>query len=124
MDEQTTATSSWQPEETPQLTVDVYRRDNTIFIVSTLAGVRKEDLDISLDGNNITIRGNRRRPYVADQGMLLEECFWGEFARELTISETFDIEKVAAKLENGVLIVEVPVIITAGQKKVPVEFRM
>jgi HSP20 family protein len=124
MEEKTTASDNWQPEEVPQLTVDVYRKENMIYIVSTVAGVRREDIDISIDGNNITIRGNRRRPYAAEQGMLLEECFWGEFSRELTISETFDIEKVGAKLENGVLTVEVPVIITSGHKKVPVEIRM
>lgn len=123
MDEQQKP-ANWQPEEVPQLTVDVYRKENTIFIVSTVAGVRREDIDVSIDGNNIMIRGNRRKPYAADQGMLLEECFWGEFSRELTISETFDIEKVVAKLENGVLIVEVPIIITAGHKKVPVQFAM
>ena len=124
MEEKTTAGDNWQPEEVPQLTVDVYRKENMIYIVSTVAGVRREDIDISIDGNNITIRGNRRRPYAAEQGMLLEECFWGEFSRELTISETFDIDKVAAKLENGVLTVEVPVIITSGHKKVPVEIKM
>lgn len=116
--------ANWQPEEVPQLTVDVYRKENTIYIVSTVAGVRREDIDVSIDGNNIMIRGNRRKPYAADQGVLLEECFWGEFSRELTISETFDIEKVLAKLENGVLTVEVPIIITTGHKKVPVQFSM
>jgi HSP20 family protein len=124
MDEQNKTSTNWQPEEVPQLTVDVYRKENMIYIVSTVAGVRREDIDITIDGNNITIRGNRRRPYAPDQGMLLEECFWGEFSRELTVSETFDIEKVGAKLENGVLTVEVPVIITTGHKKVPVEVRM
>lgn len=123
MDENKTGTN-WQPEEVPQLTVDVYRKENMIFIVSTVAGVRREDIDITIDGNNITIRGNRRKPYAADQTMLLEECFWGEFSRELTISETFDIEKVGAKLENGVLTVNIPVIVTSGHKKVPVEVRM
>lgn len=122
MDE--TKTQDWKPEDVPQLTVDVYRKENTIYIVSTVAGVKREDIDITIDGNNITIRGNRRKPYAPDQTMLLEECFWGEFSRELTISETFDIEKVAAKLENGVLMVEVPIVIVTGHKKVPVQLSM
>lgn len=122
MDEQKTQ-GSWQPDEVPQLTVDVFRKENTIYIVSTVAGVRREDIDISIDGNNITIRGNRRKPYAPDQQLLLEECFWGEFSRELTISETFDIEKVAAKLENGVLMIEIPIVIVSGHKKVPIEMR-
>ena len=48
-------TVSWKPEEVPQLTVDVYRQDNIIFVVSTVAGVNPKDLDISIETNVLSI---------------------------------------------------------------------
>lgn len=112
--------SDWSPEDVPQLTVDVYRKSNVIYIVSTVAGVSAEDLDVAVDGQNITIRGARKKPYDAGQEMLLEECFWGEFSRELTISENFDIEKIEADLSNGILTVMIPIVIISGHKKIAV----
>lgn len=110
---------TWQPDEVPQLTVDVYRKDNIIYIVSTVAGVNREDLDVSVDGQNITIKGNRKKPYTADATeSLLEECFWGEFSRELTISEHFDLDRIAADLSNGILTISVPIVVVSGHKKI------
>jgi HSP20 family protein len=114
--------NDWTPEEVPQLTVDVYRKANIIFIVSTVAGVKPEDLDVSVDGHNVTVKGSRKKPYESSQEMLLEECFWGDFSRDLTISENFDIDRIKASLENGILIIEVPIVIITGQKKIPVNF--
>ena len=112
--------TEWTAEEVPQLTVDVYRKDNVIYIVSTVAGVSADDLDVTVDGQNITIKGSRKKPYAEDQEMLLEECFWGDFSRELTISENFDIEKIEADLTNGILTVTIPVVVISGHKKINV----
>lgn len=112
--------TEWTAEEVPQLTVDVYRKDNVIYIVSTVAGVAADDLDVTVDGQNITIKGSRKKPYAEDQEMLLEECFWGDFSRELTISENFDIEKIEADLTNGILTVTIPVVVISGHKKINV----
>jgi HSP20 family protein len=111
---------SWSPEEVPQLTVDVYRSNNVIFIVSTVAGVAAADLDVAVEGQNVLIKGTRRKPYPETQEMLLEECFWGEFTRELTISENFDIDRIKADLSNGILTIEIPIVIVSGNRKIPV----
>jgi HSP20 family protein len=113
--------SSWAPDEVPQLTVDVYRKDDTIFVVSTVAGVNPDDLDISIENNTLSIKGVRKKPYDEKQSnMLLEECFWGEFYRELTINENLNVEEIKANLNQGVLIVEIPILKLASQKKIEV----
>jgi HSP20 family protein len=115
--------SAWKPEEVPQLTVDVYRQSDSIFVVSTVAGVNPKDLDISIENNTLSIKGIRRKPYDDTQStVLLEECFWGEFYRELTINENLDIEHIKAALNQGVLIIEIPILKLASQKKITVDF--
>jgi len=106
----TTEENTWTPEPVPQLTVDVYRRDDIIYVVSTVAGVTNEDLDVSIDNNVLSIKGIRRKPYVdSDCDLLLNECFWGEFYRELTINEKIDISKIKADLNDGILVIEIPI---------------
>ena len=111
----------WNPEEVPQLTVDVYREDDVILIVSTVAGVSSKDLDISVEGNTLSIKGVRKKPYT-EKGvvMLLEECFWGEFYRELTINEDLDISKIKASLNHGILVIEVPLLKSKPQRRISV----
>jgi HSP20 family protein len=121
----TTTTSNddnaWTPEEIPQLTVDVYRKENSIFVVSTVAGVGPEDIDINIEGNVLTIKGVRRKPYSEKDNMvLLEECFWGEFVRKLTINERLDVDKIQADLNQGILTVELPILKITHHKKIAV----
>lgn len=111
---------AWTPEDIPQLTVDVYRKGDIIYVVSTVAGVEANDLDITVDGNDLTIRGSRKRPYPEDQQLLLNECFWGEFSRELTINENINVDEITAELSNGVLTVMIPIIVISGHKRISV----
>ncbi len=102
--------AAWTPEPVPQLTVDVYRKEDIIYVVSTVAGVSNEDLDISMDNNVLSIKGIRRKPYSdEDCDVLLSECFWGEFYRELTINEKIDIAKISADLNEGILVIKIPI---------------
>lgn len=115
---------SWRPEEVPQLTVDVYRQGEVIFVVSTVAGVNPKDLDISIENNVLSIKGVRRKPYTEEAStMLLEECFWGEFYRELTINENIDVDSIKATINQGVLIVEVPLLQITPHRKIEVDFK-
>lgn len=118
-----TATTSvtWQPEEVPQLTVDVYRQDNIIYIVSTVAGVSPQNLDISIENNTLSIKGLRKKPYPDDSNVLLEECFWGEFYRELTINENIDVEAIKATINHGILVIEVPLLQITPHRKIQVQ---
>jgi HSP20 family protein len=116
--------SDWKPEEVPQLTVDVYRSGDSIFVVSTVAGVNPKDLDISVEGNTLSVKGIRRRPYSDDDNvLLLEECFWGEFYRELTINENLDVDRIKATLNQGVLIVEVPILKLSSHRRIEVDMQ-
>lgn len=112
----------WQPEDVPQLTVDVYKKNQMIYVVSTVAGVKSSDLDIAINDNTLSINGVREKPYGEEGNeVLLEECFWGSFSREITINETLNVDEINAKLKNGVLTIEIPIYKITAQRKINVK---
>lgn len=114
--------TSWKPEEVPQLTVDVYRKADSIFVISTVAGISHTDLDISIENNTLSIKGFRNKPYQIDGiEVLLEECVWGEFFREITINENLDVSKIKAILKDGILTIEIPILKVLASRRIAVE---
>lgn len=113
---------SWKPDEVPQLTVDVYKEGENIFLISTVAGVQPADLDVSVEGSTVIIKGTRRPPYPLNSKVLLSECFWGEFQRELDLNENLDMDNIKASLKQGILTVEIPIIRLTNSKQIKVDF--
>lgn len=80
-----------------QVAVDIYEQDNYYIIKAPIAGVRLSDLDIEISDNVITIRGNRQQTdSVPNDQYYLQECFWGEFSRSVTLPTSIDPKKVKA----------------------------
>lgn len=92
-----------------QLSVDVYQTEDSVVIQSTVAGVRVEDLDISVNNDMVTIRGIRRRDEeVKPENYFYQECYWGGFSRSIILPFDVKTEKVSATLKNGILTVILP----------------
>jgi HSP20 family protein len=93
-----------------QLAVDVYQdNENHVVITSTVAGVAREDLDISINNDMVTIRGRRKPPHVvSDEQYFYQECFWGGFSRSIILPVDVKAEQAKATLKNGVLTVVLP----------------
>jgi HSP20 family protein len=92
-----------------QLAVDVYQTEDDVIIQSTLAGVRVEDIDITVNNDMVTIRGLRRREQdVPTQQYFYQECYWGGFSRSIILPYDVKADKVSAKLKNGILTVVLP----------------
>lgn len=92
-----------------QLAVDVYQTKDAVVVRSTLAGVKPEDLDVTLNNDVITIRG-RRVPEVevAKEDYLYQECYWGGFSRSIVLPVEVKPMGVSATLKNGILTVVLP----------------
>ena len=78
------AKESWL-EPVGQLAVDVYQTENELVIQSAIAGVKSEDLDISLEGDVITISGERKKPFEEKEDYFSQECYWGKFSRQIIL---------------------------------------
>ena len=80
-----------------QVAVDIYEHDGYYIIKAPIAGVRLSDLDIEISDNVITIRGTRQQTdAIPSDQYYLQECFWGEFARSVTLPFSIDPKKVKA----------------------------
>ena len=76
----------WLTESEGQLTIDVYQTPNEIVIKSTIAGVKPEDIDISMTNDMITIKGNRKKDEEAkEEDYYYQECYWGPFSRSIIL---------------------------------------
>lgn len=96
-------------DEDGQLSVDVYETDKDIIIKSTIAGVKPEDLDISIHNDMLTIRGKREHEEkIEKENYFYRECYWGNFSRSIILPVDVLAEKIDATIKNGVLTVVLP----------------
>lgn len=116
----------WLPDqyEEGQLSIDVYQTPEHLVVKSTIAGVKPEDIDISINNDMLTIRGRREmNEVVRDQDYLYRECYWGSFSRSIILPIEIKAEKIEAFLENGVLTVMLPKAKTSKQISIKVRER-
>ena len=93
-------------EPVGQLAVDVYQTEVELIIQSAIAGVKPEDLDISLEGDVITIAGERKRPVDETGDYFSQECYWGKFSRQIILPVEVDPNKIEANLKDGILTIK------------------
>lgn len=92
-----------------QLSVDVYEDGDNIVIKSTIAGVKSEDVDISINNEMITIKGRRQQnETINEDNYYYQECYWGSFSRSIILPVEIQPDKVDASLKNGVLKIILP----------------
>ncbi|MFH1187729.1 MAG: Hsp20/alpha crystallin family protein [bacterium] len=105
-----------------QLSVDVYQTEKDIVIKSTIAGIRPEDIEITINNDMVTIRGSRSQEMEIDKNdYLFQECYWGGFSRSIILPQPVKADKVSSTLENGILTIRLPM--APQVKKVDVKVR-
>jgi len=90
-----------------RLPLDVYTTPEEIVIVASLPGLNSEDVDVSIDGDQLTIRGELRPP-LENVDYLFQERAYGPFSRTLTLNVPVDTDQAEAVFENGVLTLTLP----------------
>ncbi|HCA47597.1 MAG TPA: Hsp20/alpha crystallin family protein [Armatimonadetes bacterium] len=84
--------------------VDVYQTDDEVVVKAQLPGVKKENIDVTIEDNMLTIRAEtRREEEVDDEGYFRRELRYGTWARRLPLPAAVDEEQVSAKMADGVL---------------------
>jgi len=112
---------NWAGDSEGQLTIDVYQTENDIVIKSTIAGVKPEDLDVSINNDMVTIRGDRKNEEkVEGENYYYQECYWGTFSRSVILPVEVLADKVEASMKNGILTVRLPKADTTKTKKIQV----
>ena len=89
--------------------VNLTETDEAVFVECELPGVKSEDIDISVEGGELTIRGERKAPQEAPaETYHRRERGCGPFERVVELPAQVDVDKVEAKLTNGVLDIKLP----------------
>lgn len=88
-----------------QVALDIFEYDDYYILKAPIAGVRLSDLDIEVNDNVLTIRGNRRQnDAIPDDQYYLKECFWGEFQRSVTLPCSIDPRHVKATFNKDCIL--------------------
>jgi HSP20 family protein len=105
-----------------QLTVDVYQTPEEIIIRSIVAGVRPDDLDISISRDMVTIRGTREEhKEVSEDNYFHKELYWGSFSRTVLLPAEVEVEDAKAQEKHGLLTIRLPKIDKEKQTKLKVK---
>ena len=108
--------SRWNPA------VNVYQDKDQFIVVAELPGVKKEEIEISLHDDTLTISGERKREGSSEQ-VLLTERFYGKYQRSLTLPTAVDPDKVKASYRDGLLQVVLPKAEEAKSKQIEVALK-
>ncbi|MFA6476579.1 MAG: Hsp20/alpha crystallin family protein [Candidatus Paceibacterota bacterium] len=108
-------------EEVGELSVDVYQTDNDIVVQAMIAGVRPEDLNVSITREMVTIEGRRQKvTEVERDGYFMKELYWGAFARKILLPCEVEPSEAEAYEKSGLLTLRMPKIDKARTQKVKV----
>src|SRR3984957_10407499 len=97
------ALTTWAPA------VDIYETPNELVVKADLPDVNEKDIDVRVENNLLTIRGERKfEKSVAEENFLRVERTYGSFSRSFSLPNTLNAEAIAAEYANGVLTVTLP----------------
>lgn len=98
--------ANWIEEENEEaeLAIDVYETNTEIVVQTFVAGVKPDDLDLSIARDTLTITGKREESRTIDEDKyFIKELYWGRFARTITLPAEIEPEEVEATEKHGLL---------------------
>jgi HSP20 family protein len=107
-----------------QMRMDVSEKDNNYEIKADLPGVKKEDINIRIDGNVVQIDAEMKRDKETrgpDNRVLRSERYRGSVSRSFSLAQEVDESKVKANYADGVLTLELPKKASAAAKKIAIQ---
>jgi len=105
-----------------QLAIDVYQTDRDLVIQSAVAGIKPENLDISIENDQILIKGSREKPAEeGERNYFYQECYWGPFSRQIILPEEVDPSRAEAAMKEGILTIRIPKIERKKRRKIVVK---
>ncbi|MFY9315633.1 MAG: Hsp20/alpha crystallin family protein [Burkholderiales bacterium] len=109
--------------ESPRLTVDVTEKNGAYVVTAELPGVKKEDIQVDVDGAQVTLTAEVKREKQAAEGerVLHAERFYGKVARSFTLPQELDQAKAEAKFHDGVLELTLPKKAAAARKAITIQ---
>lgn len=112
----------WMQEYEGQLAIDAYQNDDSVVLKAPIAGVKPEELEISITEDAVTIKGERKEEKALTRdNYFCQECYWGSFSRMFSLPIAVDSEKAKASLKNGILTIVIPKLEKSKKKIIKVK---
>ncbi len=110
-------------EETEgELAIDMYQTPADIVVKTMVAGVRPEDLDITITRDMVTVKGKREESNdYSEDDFFHKELYWGTFSRTVVLPQEIEVEEAEATNKNGLLTITLPKLDKNKQAKVKVK---
>ena len=110
-------------EALPRMKVDVVEKNGAYLVTAELAGVRKEDINVSIDGAQVTLEAEvkREKEVSKDERVLHSERVFGKVTRSFTLPQEVDEAKADAKFRDGVLELTLPKRAAAQRKSITIQ---
>jgi len=112
-----------QSQEPMRIKMDVKEDDKAYQVHAEIPGVKKEDIQVSIDGNQVAISAEVKRQKEEKQGekTLRTERYYGKVYRAFSLAQDVDQEQAQARYENGVLELTLPKRAAASTRKLSVQ---
>ena len=106
---------NWMPS------VDILEKDGNLILRAELPGMSEKQIDLKLEGNTLTLKGERRMEKEDDKTNYHRvESFYGSFTRSFRLPDTVNSEKISADFKNGVLTITIPQRPEVRPREIPV----
>ncbi len=107
---------AWAPS------IDMYEKEDSFIVRAELPGVNKDDVDISMTGDTLTIKGERKPPAeVKEEDYQCCEVCYGSFSRSITLPSAVDTDKIEASYGDGILELNLPKVKEAIPAKIQIK---
>lgn len=109
--------------EPPQVKIDIEEKDKNYIVRADIPGVKKEDINVRIDGNIVQIDAEtRQEKEVKEKGKALRsERYYGAVSRAFSLAHQVDESRAVAKYENGVLTLNLPMSESSGAKRLSIQ---
>jgi len=96
-------------KEIGQLSLDIFHTDSEIIILAPIAGVKADDVTLSITDDVLVIKGLRTPKFdISEENYYTKECFWGHFSRSIVLPIEADVKDISANFKNGILEIHIP----------------
>ena len=118
---------SWRPVDfvmSPAPRTDMYEEKGKLIVKTELPGIKSEDLDVKLEGDNLVIKAEKKAEVEGDATHHARELYYGQYYRSVTLPFPVKEDKVTATLNEGVLEIKLPKAKEAEARKIEVKSQL
>jgi len=113
-----------RPGDMGSLTVDMYQTVDDVIVKASVPGVKPEDIDVSITGDMLTIKGEFKQDQKVEQDQYFyQERRFGQFCRQVTLPTRVKADKAQAEFEHGVLTLKLPKVEAVKPKSVKIKVK-